>query len=154
VVLALAGYAVGFLVFSAVALIVLLSLVLLFAGRTDSAYDQIGRGGISRESDYARRAPGPAPGTPAAAAEREREMRQMLTARSERLERKGQPPLEIDAELARLLAGERAPVTRDAELVAEVRQLVVARNERRARQGLAPLDVNVEVERTIAELDS
>ena len=49
-------------------------------------YDQIGQGGLSREGDYAaaRRAR-PRPDSPAARAEREQEIRQMLGARSERL---------------------------------------------------------------------
>jgi hypothetical protein len=76
----------------------------------------------------------------------------MLRARSERLERQGLPGLDIDAEVARLLApAERTE--RDPGLVEEVRQLVVARNERRERQGLEPLDVESEVERTLAELE-
>ncbi len=77
----------------------------------------------------------------------------MLSARSERLVRSGQPALDVDAELARLLAGEQAPRTRDAGLLSEVRQLVLARNERRVRQGLEPLDVDAEVVRTLDELE-
>ena len=78
----------------------------------------------------------------------------MLGARSERLVRGGQAPLDIDAEVARLLApAAGAPSSRDAALVEEVRQLVVARNERRVRQGLEPLDVDGEVSRTLQELD-
>jgi hypothetical protein len=119
-------------------------------------YDRIGAGGISREGDYAGGAAAPAPDSPIAQAEREREIRQMLGARSERLVRSGQPALDVDAELARLLAGERggrASNPRDAGLVAEVRQLVLARNERRVRQGMEPLDVDGEVARTLDELE-
>ena len=78
----------------------------------------------------------------------------MLGARSERLVRAGQPALDIDAEVARLLDPEprRRRATTPA-LVEEVRQLVVARNERRVRQGLEPLDVEAEVARTLAELE-
>ena len=61
-------------------------------------------------------------------------------------------PLDVEAELARLLAPEQAPSTQDAGLAEEVRQLVVARNERRVRQGLEPLDVEAEVARTLEEL--
>ena len=65
---------------------------------------------------------------------------------------RGEPALDIDAEVARLLAP--APSSgHDPGLTKEVRQLVVARNERRGRQGLEPLDVDAEVERTLAELD-
>ncbi len=147
----------GFLVFGAVALCLIISLVFIATGGGGSMYDQIGAGGISREGDYAGGAPGaPAatPDTPAGRAEREREIRQMLSARSERLVRRGQPALDVDAELARLLAEEPASDTPDAGLVAEVRALVLARNERRVRQGLQPLDVDAEVGRTLDELDS
>jgi len=152
VVLALAGNGLSFVVFGTVAFALIVSLVFLATSGGGSAYDQIGAGGISRESDYegARAA---ASESPAARAEREREIRQMLSARSERLVRSGQPALDVDAELGRLLAGEQAPRTRDAGLVSEVRQLVVARNERCVRQGLEPLDVDAEVARTLDELE-
>jgi len=82
----------------------------------------------------------------------------MLSARSERLVRAGRPPLDVESELSRLLAGEQAARrgshAPDAGLLAEVRQLVLARNERRARQGLEPLDVDGEVRRTLEELGS
>jgi hypothetical protein len=84
-------------------------------------------------------------------AEREHEIRQMLGARSDRLVSRGQPALDIDAEVARLMAPAPAPDGHAAGLVEEVRQLVVARNERRERQGLEPLEVESEVARTLAE---
>jgi hypothetical protein len=67
--------------------------------------------------------------------------------------RRGLPPLDIEAELSRLLAPPPQASAHASGLVEEVRQLVVARNERRARQGLGPLDVEAEVARTLAELD-
>jgi hypothetical protein len=103
-------------------------------------YDQIGKGGLYQE-DLA------VGGSTESAADRDAEIRQMLQARSERLERQGKAGLDIDAELARL-QGSVAP---DPGLVAEVRQLVIARNERRERQGKAPLDVEAEVERQLRE---
>jgi hypothetical protein len=145
----------AFAVFGAVAFSVVMSLLFLTTRGSESAYDRIGAGGISREGDYGVGAPRAADAQ-AAQAEREREIRQMLSARSERLVRKGQPPLDVDAEMARLLAGERgerASNPRDGELVAEVRQLVLARNERRVRQGMEPLDVDGEVARTLDELE-
>jgi hypothetical protein len=154
VVFALVENGLGLVVFGAVAFALIISVLLLFTREHDSTYDQIGRGGISREGDYGGGAPAAAPDSPAAQAEREHEIRQMLSARSERLVRSGQPALDVDAELAQLLAGERAPATRDAGLLAEVRALVVARNERRVRQGLEPLDVDAEVARTLDELES
>ncbi len=154
--LALAPNALAFALFGFVALALIVSLVALASREGGSAYDQIGRGGISREGEHtgASAAPVPAPDSPQARAERELEIRQMLAARSERLVRRGQPALDIDTELARLLEQEGEPASNphDAALVAEVRQLVLARNERRARQGLEPLDVDSEVKRTLAEL--
>jgi hypothetical protein len=153
-VLALAGNVFGFLVFGAVSFSVILALVFLSTNGEGSVYDQIGGGGISREGEGPGAAEAPAPDS--VAAEREREIRQMLSARSERRVRKGQPALDIDAEVERLLAveqGGRTSSPRDAGLLAEVRQLVVARNDRRVRQGLQPLDVDIEVARTLEELE-
>jgi len=145
-----------FVVLGVVAFSLLISVLFLVTGGNDSLYDQIGQGGISREGEDS--APGggpaPAPDSRAARAEQEQEIRQMLGARNERLVRRGEAPLDIDAELARLLAdaGSHAQ-SHDAALVEEVRQLVLARNERRLRQGMAALDVDSEVARTLAELD-
>jgi hypothetical protein len=74
----------------------------------------------------------------------------MLEARNERRARRGQPPVDIEAELSALVR-EPAAVA-DPALVAEVRQLVVARNERRVRMGKEPLDVEAEVARQLREL--
>jgi hypothetical protein len=75
----------------------------------------------------------------------------MRPARPPRLVGRGEPALDIDAEVAKLLAPAQSPA-HDPGLAREVRQLVVARNERRGRQGLEPLDVDAEVQRTLAEL--
>jgi hypothetical protein len=72
--------------------------------------------------------------------------------RSARCVRRGGAPLDIEAELARLLAPAPAAAGKDPGLTEEVRQLVVARNERRVRQGKEPLDVDSEVQRTLQEL--
>jgi hypothetical protein len=82
------------------------------------------------------------------------EVRQMLEAKAERRQERGEPGLDVEAESARLLAAaaESAPAAHDEELRVEVRQLVVARNERRRRAGLEPLDVAAETERQLAEL--
>jgi hypothetical protein len=141
-------------VFGTVALSLVISLVLLITrGGGASVYDQIGAGGLSREGDPGGPAAAPASDSPAVRAEREREIRQMLGARSERLVRAGKPALDLDAEVARLLDPTREARGHESALVEEVRQLVVARNERRTRQGLAPLDVEAETARTLAEMD-
>jgi hypothetical protein len=81
------------------------------------------------------------------------EVRQMLEAKAERRQIRGEPALDVEAEAARLLAtADAAPAAPDEELRAEVRQLVMARNERRRRAGLEPLDVVAETERQLAEL--
>jgi hypothetical protein len=129
------------LVVVAVGGLVAIALVLTSA----SAYDRIGRGGLSLRdgSDLPAAKPPPA----MAAAERDEEIRQMLEARNARRVRQGKEPLDVEAEAARL----KAPAA-DPGLEAEVRQLVVARNERRARQGKPPLDVEAEVRRQLTQL--
>lgn len=134
-----------------VALVVIVSVAFLLTGGAGSAYDQIGAGGIVREGEYDA-TPAAVSESAAGQAERELEIRQMLSARSERLVRSGRAALDVDAEMARLLAAEHSHDTPDPELVAEVRTLVVARNERRIRQGMEPLDVEAEVTRTLEQL--
>jgi hypothetical protein len=143
----------SFVVFGTVAFSLLMSVLFMVTRGTDNLYDQIGQGGFTRESDAGGAMPPPPPQSAAARAEQEQEVRQMLQARSERLVRKGEPPLDVDAEVARLLAPVAPASGHDAGIVEEVRQLVVARNERRGRQGLEPLDIEHEVARTLAELD-
>ena len=79
-----------------------------------------------------------APRAPAAGRQRDEEVRQMLEARNARRRRRGEPEVDVEAELAQL---------RD-----EIRQLVIARNHRRARKGLAPLDVDAEIARELSGL--
>ncbi len=116
-----------------------------FAG-SRKLYDQIGKGGLSLRDGSDRPADENAGGA-IGAAEREAEIRQLLRARNERRERRGEPPLDIEAELVELL---RPAI--DPGLEAEIRDLVMARNERRARRGQPPLDVEAEVARQLSEL--
>lgn len=116
-------------------------------GRGD-AYSKIGSGPFSL--DQSSRPPEPAPGSPAARAEMEAEVRQMVEAKSARREARGEEPLDVDAEVATLLVP-AAPVV-DQGLRDEVRDLVVAGNERRQRRGEEPLDVEAEVDRQLREL--
>ncbi len=104
-------------------------------------YSGLGRGDLELEHDR----PVPA----ASAAEAQEEIRQMLQAKSDRREARGEAPIDIDAEMASLAAG---PSLGDPALREEVRQLVVARNERRLRQGKEPLDVEAEVDRQLRDL--
>ena len=139
-----------FVVFGAVAFSLVMSVAFLLVG--DRVHDQIGQGGISREGEQTGAPAAPALDSPAGRVEREREIRQMVSARSARLQRAGKPALDIEAEVARLLEP-APPRAHDRHLAEEVRQLVVARNERRVRQGLEPLQVEAEVARTLEEFD-
>lgn len=130
-------------VFAVVAIVLVVGTIAMIASR-GSVYDEIGRGSLMLDSDHPRAPTGAT--TPAQA---EEEIRQMLTAQNERRVRRGQEPLDLEAEVARLTA---PAVVNDAGLVDEVRQLVIARNERRARQGKEPLDVEAEVARQLREL--
>jgi hypothetical protein len=106
----------------------------------------IGGGGIVRDGDGAGRGGGPAD----EAAERDEEIRQMLDARNARRARRGEAPLDVDAQIAAL--DRPPPGGVDEELRAEIREHVLARNARRARAGEDPLDVDEEVERRIRDL--
>ena len=112
-----------------------------------SPYDSIGRGDLTFDEPPPRRAP-PA-GGPGASAESDEEVRQMLQAKSDRRERRGEEPLDIDAELASLTRP--APTQQDPALREEVRQLVMARNERRVARGEEPLDVEAEPDRQLRD---
>jgi hypothetical protein len=114
---------------------------------TARQYRQIGGSGLTHDSDAT--AGGGGDGA-SAAAERDEEIRQMLDARNARRERRGEPALDVDAELAAL--AHPAPAA-DPALRAEVRDLVVARNHRRVRAGKEPLDVETEVQRRIRDLN-
>jgi len=111
---------------------------------TGRIYSGLGRSGsLTMEGDE--RAPAPsAPTGP----EAQEDIRQMLEAKSARLEARGEEPLDVDAELHSLTRASGA----DPALREEVRQLVVARNERRLRHGEQPLDVDAEVERQLRDL--
>ena len=89
------------------------------------------------------------PTATASAAEVQDEIRQMLEAKSRRRQARGEPELDVDAELEALT---RESAGADPGLREEIRQLVIARNERRARQGKEPLDVEEETERQLRVL--
>jgi hypothetical protein len=103
-------------------------------------YSGLGRGDLELEGER--------PVSATSAAEAQEEIRQMLQAKSDRREARGEAPIDIDAELASLSSAPRAS---DPALREEVRQLVLARNERRLRQGKEPLDVDAEVERQLRD---
>jgi hypothetical protein len=146
-----------FVVVGAIALFTLVGVISWLMG--GSVYDRIGEGGLGAgPGEHGAMPLAPPPGSAAERHEREQEIRQMLQARSDRMVRRGEPPLDVEAELTKLSQPEAIAAgdpsgKRDAGLAEEVRQLVIARNERRARRGEPPLDVETEVERTLEELD-
>jgi hypothetical protein len=138
-------------------LVVVISLpigAIVFALGAGKRFDEIGKGDFAMEHDMPE-GPGARPIAPVSAEVREEEIRQMVQARSDRGVAKGRTPLDVDAEVERLLAPERSgSLGADRELREEVRQLVVARNERRKRQGKKPLDVEREIERQLSDLEN
>jgi hypothetical protein len=133
----------GIVLVVVVAIAVIVAIVTFLAN--GKAYDQIGRGGLSIGDGSDRPARPSAPSV--AAGERTAEIRQMLEARNARRLRRGEEPIDVEAELTALTR----PVA-DPELAAEIRQLVEARNARRVRRGEEPLDVDAEVERRLRDL--
>ncbi len=129
--------------------------LLTFVLGAKNALDQVGKGqfSVEYESDLPSKiTDSDAEAGPAA---REDEIRQLLEAKAYRQRTRGEKPVDVNAELNRLLTEAPAvPAGTDPQLAAEVRQLVVARNERRARQGKEPLDVEQEVERQLRELEN
>jgi hypothetical protein len=137
-------------VIAGITLIVLPIAAVAFA-RSGNAWREIGKGpfAIEQELPPARSAPSQ---RPLDRRVQEVETRQMLEAKSYRRARSGGPPIDVEAEMARLL-DDPAPATgHDEALRAEVRQLVIVRNERRMRRGEEPLDVEAETERQLADL--
>ena len=112
-------------------------------------WDEIGKRGLVSDAEHSGSGSPGGSGGAAQIAERDAEIRQMLQARNERRARRGEAPVDVEAELRRLTA---PAVEIDAGLRDEIRQHVEARNHRRARRGEAPLDVDAEVRRQIAEL--
>jgi hypothetical protein len=120
--------------------------------RSAAAWRSFGQGPFAIDSEVLpspRRVP-----TPIDPAMQAAEVRQMLVAKAERQQQRGER-LDVEAETARLLASAERPrgeEAMDAELRTEVRQLVVARNERRMREGQELLDVEAETEKQLADL--
>ncbi|MEA2424281.1 MAG: hypothetical protein QOH13_691 [Thermoleophilaceae bacterium] len=120
--------------------------ILSFIGSGD-VYRSIGKGQFALYTED--RPAGPKAGSSAAKAEQVEEVRQLVQAKSDRREARGEAPLDVDAEVASLL---RPPGAEDPGLREEVRQLVIARNERRGRRGEEPLDVEAEGDRQLRDL--
>ncbi len=144
--------------FGAIGLFVLVGVLSMLTRR--NLHDQIGqerlltgeRRSRGPSGDRRRRCP-PTDRAPFDAPSARPKIRQMLTARSERLVRQGRGAARHRRRARPHRWRRRASDgSHDAALAEEVRQLVRARNERRARQGLDTLDVEAEVQRTLSEL--
>lgn len=133
--------------------LIALPIALIAFARTGPLWEGVGKGrfAIERELPPPSRLAQPEP--PVDRKLQETEARQMLEAKSYRRRQRGEPALDVEAEVRRLLEapGAAGPAI-DEKLRAEVRQLVVARNERRMRRGEQPLDVEAEVERQLTDL--
>jgi hypothetical protein len=79
-----------------------LALALWALVRSGKTWEEFGRSRLSMDHEQA---PGPRPGTPAALFERDAEIRQLLEARNARRLRRGEPPIDVEAELASEIAG-------------------------------------------------
>jgi hypothetical protein len=136
-----------------IVVLVVLPIAAIAFATAGHALRQLGKGRFAIEQELPQRTSGAAM-TPATKAEREAEIRQMLEAKAYRQEARGEDPVDVDAEVEKLLDEGEGSLGRDKELREEVRQLVVARNERRMRRGEGPLDVEAEVERQLRELEN
>ena len=130
--------------FGTVLIVIAVIAVLVAAGSywgTGRIYSGLGReGGLDMVREQPVQTSGP---------EVQEEIRQMLEAKSQRRQARGESGLDVDAELAALT---RSAAATDPSLREEIRQLVIARNERRLRQGKQPLDVEAEIERQLRSL--
>lgn len=111
---------------------------------TRQTWQDFGKNGLLMDSELKSR---PASGGSGADQERDEEIRQMMEARNARRLRRGEAPLDVEQEIARL-----TPQKVDPELESEIRDLVNARNYRRVRAGKSPLDIEAEVQRELEKL--
>lgn len=138
-------------VLAAITLLILPVAGIAFA-RSGAAWEDIGKGrfGVMHSMPPPRIAQ---PAQPVDRAIQAAEARQMLEAKSYRRLQRGEGPVDIEAEMTRLIDSQPrgAKPDLDQKLRAEVRELVTARNERRMRRGQEPLDVEAETERQVAD---
>jgi len=136
------------------ALITLIALpvALIAFARTGPLWEGVGKGRFAIEQELPPPGRLAQPDPPVDRKLQEAEARQMLEAKSYRRQQRGEAPLDVEAEVRRLLDSPAAGPAIDEKLRVEVRQLVVARNERRMRRGEQPLDVEAEVRRQLADL--
>jgi hypothetical protein len=88
-----------------VVIIVAVVLAIVAMASSGSTWSEYGQGGMVKDRDAPRQ---PRAGA-SSAAERETDIRSMLEARNARRVRRGEPPLDVDAELARLTSPRARP---------------------------------------------
>ena len=125
---------------------VIVAAVVAIVSLRGERYDHIGRGGLFE--DEPQRRVGGSGSAASTAAVRDEEIRQLVAAKNARRAAKGQAPLDVDEEIARLTP---APA-HDPALIAEIREMVELKNARRLRQGKEPLDVEAEVAKQVRDL--
>ena len=130
--------------------VVVVSAVLAIYSLQGDRYGHIGRGGLFEDDPRKRPSSGGGGAPVETKAQIDAEVRDMIEARNARRLARGQEPLDVEAEIARL--ARPAGTGADPALEAEVRQLVEARNARLARRGKPPLDVEAEVRRQLKDL--
>lgn len=133
--------------------LVALPIALIAFARSGPLWQSVGKGQFAIEQEIPPPSSISRPEPPVDRRLQETEARQMLEAKSYRRQLRGEAPLDVEAEVLRLLEapGAAGPAI-DEKLREEVRQLVIARNERRMRRGEEPLDVEAEIERQLADL--
>jgi len=133
--------------------LVALPIALIAFARTGPLWQSVGKGRFAIEQEIPPPSAISRPDPPVDRRLQETEARQMIEAKSYRRRRRGEAPLDVEAEVAALLdaPGAAGPAI-DEKLREEVRQLVIARNERRMRRGEQPLDVEAEMDRQLADL--
>jgi hypothetical protein len=133
--------------------LIALPIALIAFARTGPLWQSIGKGPFAIEQELPPPSRLAQPEPPVDRDLQEAEARQMLEAKSYRRQQRGEAPIDVEAEVTRLLDSPAAlqPAI-DEKLRAEVRQLVVARNERRMRRGEEPLEVEAETERQLRDL--
>lgn len=151
--------------------VVIVPIAAIAFARSGRALDELGKGTFAIDKEK----PGQSePASPEAArAEQEVEVRQMVEASAFRRRARGEPDIDVQSEIDRVLgvgpwagvdaaevcgedgpAGQEGPAGLEggtAQIRAEIRELVIANNERRLRRGEDPLDVDSEVERRFRE---
>ncbi|HKB52196.1 MAG TPA: hypothetical protein VKC63_12315 [Solirubrobacterales bacterium] len=133
--------------------LIALPIALIAFARTGPLWQSVGKGPFAIEQEMPPPSRLSQPEPPVDRKLQATEARQMLEAKSYRRQLRGEAPLNVEAEVTKLLnaPGAAGPAI-DEKLRSEVRELVIARNERRMRRGEEPLDVEVEIDRQLTDL--